>query len=88
MAGNIRNRLGRLESATRNDKARLCGVRFVSTPEESHTPAPDSKDVNYMWGSGSDTWRIFIKPGQSNDDAYREAGIDPDKDKVLCWGTA
>lgn len=88
MRGNMHTRLERLETATGTGKARICSVWFVDSQEKAHTPGPDDAKTRALWGSGPDTWRIHVKPGQSKDDALRQAGIDPDKDNVLNWGTA
>lgn len=85
---NLSRRIERLESAAGAGNPRVCCYKIVDTPEKAHTPGPDDSNSNTLWGCGPDTWRIYIKPGQSEDDALRQAGIDPDKDTALCWGMA
>lgn len=84
----IERRLTRLEQETGANSPRIFGVWFVDAPEKAHTPAPDQERARALWGNGPDTWRIYIKPGQSEDDALRQAGIDPDRNLVLKWGHA
>jgi hypothetical protein len=83
---NLKRRLTRLEASAGIGEARIHGVWFVDVPEKAHTPAPDQMQTSALWGSGPDTWRVYLKPCQSEDDALRAVGIDPDKDHVIHWG--
>ena len=95
MAENLKARVEKIEGRHCMDSPRQWSVKFKADPGDgSKTPAPVSafnrnlagERTAKLWGVDSDV--IYIKPGQSEADALRAAGIDPDKDRVLAWGYA
>ena len=85
MTTSLKRRLNKLEEASDTVEDKLHSVRFVLTPDEARPPqAPDGKV--HMWGTGPTSWQIYVAPNHNREKSLRAVGLDPEKDRILCWG--
>jgi hypothetical protein len=68
---------------TRSQKCQ--SVRLVNHLEQARS-GQMSDDQIHMWGTGPETWYVYVAPGQTKDEAFLDAGLDPVKDQIVCWG--
>ena len=85
MTTSLKRRLNKLETTSGSAADTVHSVRFVLTPEEARPPHEPDGQI-HMWGTGPTSWQVYVGPNQTREDALRLAGLDPDKDKIFCWG--
>ena len=86
MTTSLKRRLNKLErSAETEADTTIHSVRFVLAPEEARPPLESDGKI-HLWGTGPTSWRVYVAPRQTREDALRAVGLNPDTDKIFCWG--
>ena len=84
MVAKLDRRLTKLEKCMAADSQEIRSIRLVGTPEEARPPKePDGKV--HLWGSGPETWQVYLSPGQSITDAFIDLGLEPEGPSVIVW---